>query len=238
MTTQRITAIVCTCRRHGLLGDCLAALDAQTLTRDAFEIVVVDNSVDATAIAAFDWPARVRLVTAERAGLSHARNLGLAAAAAPIAAFIDDDAQAAPDWLAAILRAADAHPQAGAVGGRVVPVWPQPRPDWLDASHDGFLSIVDHGARARALDAREWLAGTNIAFRRDAAIRAGGFAEHLGRFPEPCSATRKSRCWPACARPGMRCATIRRSWCVTASRPSGSTAPGCAAGWPGRRSPT
>jgi hypothetical protein len=69
------------------------------------------------------------------------------------------------------------------VGGPVAPIWPDGRPDWLDPSLDGFYSIVDRGPAARALEADEWLAGTNIAFRRDALLAAGGFDERLGRRP-------------------------------------------------------
>jgi GT2 family glycosyltransferase len=43
--------------------------------------------------------------------------------------------------------------------------------------------VVDRGPAARDLGAGEWLAGTNIAFRRDALCAAGGFDEALGRHP-------------------------------------------------------
>jgi glycosyltransferase involved in cell wall biosynthesis len=169
-------------------------LRAQTVPAAPHEIIVVENGQDAAARDAFAWPEDVRVIVAERPGLSHARNLGVSAARGAIIAFIDDDAVAAPDWLAGIRRAfaEDAaaedggagRSRIGAVGGRVVPVWPAPRPSWLDAWHDGFLSVVDLGASPRLLEDREWLAGTNIAFRAEALAQAGPFAEHLGRFPD------------------------------------------------------
>lgn len=178
-----ISAVVCTYRRYDALAACLAALRAQTLPAGACEIIVVDNGEDEAGRAAFAWPGEVRLIVADRPGLSHARNLGVAAARGGIVAFIDDDALAPPGWLAAFLCAAREAPDAGALGGRVTPIWPQSRPDWLDPWHDGFLSIVDRGDAPRALAADEWLAGTNIAFTAAALRDAGPFAEHLGRFP-------------------------------------------------------
>jgi glycosyltransferase involved in cell wall biosynthesis len=188
-----VSVVVCTYRRWESLGRCLAALRAQTVPAARREIIVVDNGQDDVARAAFAWPDDVRMIVAGQVGLSHARNLGVAAARGAIIGFVDDDAAAAPDWLASILRAFSVDSGAGesvlgergigAVGGRVVPVWPAPRPNWLDAWHEGFLSIVDLGPSPRALEDREWLAGTNIAFRADALAQAGPFAEHLGRFP-------------------------------------------------------
>ena len=45
----------------------------------------------------------------------------------------------------------------------------------------GYLGCVDHGPVPQTLAPTAWLAGTNIAYRRDAMLRAGGFDESLGR---------------------------------------------------------
>jgi hypothetical protein len=63
----------------------------------------------------------------------------------------------------------------------VRPIWPAGEPQWVHPWQRGFFSIIDYGADERALTDKEWLAGTNIAFRRDALLDVGGFAESLGR---------------------------------------------------------
>jgi len=182
-----IAAIICTRDRPDRLALCLAALHAQTRNGPSREIVVVDNSSDApaslSASAATGQPSQARWITADRPGLSHARNLGVAATSAPLVAFIDDDAIADPHWLAALEADFATAPGVAVVGGPVMPVWPAARPQWLGPWAEGFFSVVDRGPVARDLGAGEWLAGTNIAFRRDALLAAGGFDEALGRHP-------------------------------------------------------
>jgi GT2 family glycosyltransferase len=183
----RIAAIVCTADRYDLLPGCLATLAAQTLPAAQRDIVVVDNTSDGEArrrfVASGGLPHDVRLVVADRPGLSRARNLGVAATDAKLVAFIDDDARADAGWLAGLVAAFEEAPRAAVAGGPVTPLWTGARPAWLDAWHEGFLSLVDRGPEARDLKAGEWLAGTNIAFRRAALLGAGGFDETLGRHP-------------------------------------------------------
>jgi len=194
-----IAVVVCTRDRYELLAGCLATLVCQTLPEHRREIVVVDNGADAAArrrfIAAGGIPRGVRLVVQPSpgplgappgglaGGLSRARNAGVAATRADIVAFIDDDAVAEPDWLERMVAAFAAAPEAAVAGGKVTPIFAAPRPRWLAPWHEGFLSLLDLGPDARDLPAGEWLAGTNIAFRRPLLLAAGGFDEVLGRHP-------------------------------------------------------
>ncbi|HEV3000586.1 MAG TPA: glycosyltransferase family A protein, partial [Solirubrobacteraceae bacterium] len=84
----------------------LASLAGQTLARERFEVIVVDNgSRDATAAVAREGGARV--VTEPVANRARARNAGIAAARAPLVAFTDADCVAAPGWLEALLACRD-----------------------------------------------------------------------------------------------------------------------------------
>jgi len=99
------------------LDTLLAMLEAQTLPRDRFEIIVSDNlSPCGKAAVAARIAGRARLVTCSERGAGPTRNAGVAAATHPLLAFIDSDCQPEPGWLAAGLAALD---RTDLVGGRM-----------------------------------------------------------------------------------------------------------------------
>lgn len=83
------------------LGICLDALEAQTLPRDRFEIVVADNN-SPVGMAAVEGVARgrARVVLVTEKGAGPARNGAVAASVGGVLAFIDSDCVAEPQWLA------------------------------------------------------------------------------------------------------------------------------------------
>ncbi|MHA4835614.1 glycosyltransferase family 2 protein [Sphingopyxis sp. MSC1_008] len=102
-----------------VLGRCLDALARQTLPRDAYQIIVVDNgSSDATRTIARSY-AGVELLEEKRPGSYVARNLAIGRVRAPITAFTDADCEPAPDWLEQVLRAAAANPGFGVLAGKI-----------------------------------------------------------------------------------------------------------------------
>lgn len=183
---MRISIIICTYDRYDVLPDAIASAQAQDLPAGHFEVIVVDNSPDQANAA--QWAAdyagepHVRYHCEPVPGLSNARNVGTELARSPIVAFMDDDAIASPRWAAELLDAYEAYPVAGIVGGLVTPKWvgDQGAP-WLHEDNIGYLSIVDWGKERRPLAANEWVAGTNISFRRDVLLAVGGFSRSLGR---------------------------------------------------------
>jgi glycosyltransferase involved in cell wall biosynthesis len=109
---MNISVVIPTCGRPALLARCLAALEHQSLARERYEIIVVEDR--------------------ERHGPAAARNRGWRRARAPIVAFTDDDCLPAPDWLRFGLQAFKEG--AGVVCGRIVmPVAGRPTDYELDA---------------------------------------------------------------------------------------------------------
>lgn len=186
MSGLRISAVICTYRRYDTLSEAIDSLTKQALPPGDFEIIVVDNSPDRDASLKFGSRysdvKNLLWVHEQTSGLSNARNVGAEAASSPFVAFMDDDAVAEPGWLAAIGEAFEQFGEnAAVVGGKVNPIWGAPRPSWLPDDLLGWVSVIDWGGETRIAGEREWLAGTNIAFRVSALQAIGGFSTELGR---------------------------------------------------------
>ena len=186
MSGPQISAVICTYDRYELLPGAIESLQRQTRSADEYEILIVDNSPDHAASETFAKRYRsssnVRWIVERKAGLSNARNVGAREAHAPLVAYLDDDAVATPSWLETLESAfSDFGESAHAVGGRVDPIWGASRPDWLADDLLGSVSVVNWGGQARYARPKEWVAGTNLAFRTDRLLDVGGFSIHLGR---------------------------------------------------------
>ncbi len=108
-----LSAIVCSYDRAALLGGMLESLCGQTLPRDAFEVVLVDDgSTDGTGEVARAFEARLplRYVHQENAGLAAARNRGVSLARGEVLLFLDDDDLADPGLLEAHVATHRRHP--------------------------------------------------------------------------------------------------------------------------------
>ncbi|MFV9504702.1 MAG: glycosyltransferase family 2 protein [Oscillochloridaceae bacterium umkhey_bin13] len=93
-----------------LLPTCLNALRAQT--RQDFRVTVVDDgshdhSLD---LLAADYPEVQVIVLPRNRGLAAAVNAGIAATSAPFVVLLNNDTEAAPDWLATLVGALERWP--------------------------------------------------------------------------------------------------------------------------------
>jgi glycosyltransferase involved in cell wall biosynthesis len=182
----KISAIICTFKRPDYLRHALRSLCEQSLPRDLYEIIVVDNAVEAEAeqvVKEFDHGCvNLRYMTEEEVGLNRARNAGLKAAAGRYVAYIDDDARADTHWLEALVGAFEqVSPEPAAIGGRVWLDWHGERPNWVPERHLSLYTYVDHGNGAHSLRDDEYLVGANLAFEKEALSLLGGFDPDLDR---------------------------------------------------------
>ena len=177
----KISAIICTHNRSAYLEKAIRSLIDQTLPKEQYEIIVVDNaSTDSMREIVERFQARY--IYEPILGLSQARNTGWQAAKGEYVAYLDDDAIAAPQWLEKILDVFEnIKPRPGCVGGRIEPMWGAERPAWLSDKMLGQLTILDWGSDPKFLDAEQWIAGANMAFPGKLLEEIGGFCTNLGR---------------------------------------------------------
>jgi glycosyltransferase involved in cell wall biosynthesis len=141
--------VVCTYNRAESLRTSLYSLDHLDLAGRHVEVVIVDNnSRDHTRAVIDDWAAKTPLKTRyhfePRQGLSFARNAGVAIARGEVVAFTDDDVTVDRCWINELLKAFE-RTGAAAAGGRILPEWSGPVPDWLRPRLYSYLALVDHG---------------------------------------------------------------------------------------------
>ena len=190
-----ITVIVCTYNRSEALVKALDSLAASVLPKPiSWEVLIVDNnSNDQTreVVESFcrRYPGRFRYLFEPQPGKSHALNAGIREAQSGVLAFTDDDVIVEPSWLWNLTSALHGGGWAGA-GGRIIPVWPRATPGWLstDDPHTmGAFVAFDPGTEAGPLTRPPY--GANMAFRREAFEKYGGFRTDLG--PRPGSEIRR-----------------------------------------------
>lgn len=149
----------------------------------SFEVVVVNGpSTDDTEAVLASFAGRIKVVRCPTRNVSHSRNLGIAAAAGDIVAFIDDDALPGDvDWLARYVDVfhKDETGWLGAAGGPVL----HRDADWLEfkggATSDYGFQLFDH-AECLRFPGQRWqrgVQGCNCAFRRRSLVAIGGFDE-------------------------------------------------------------
>ena len=173
--------VVVTWNRRELLRACLQSLTRQNDV--SFEIIVVDNgSADGSADLADRFAATV-IRNPENRGFCAANNQGIAAARGEFIALLNNDAEAEPDWLAALHRACSKRADVGMAASKVL-VWENPQR--IDkAAHLIFPDGQNRGRGAGALDTGQfdreeevlWPDGCAAMYRAEMLNQIGGFDE-------------------------------------------------------------
>jgi GT2 family glycosyltransferase len=143
--------------------------------RAGAEVLVVSDGVDgSTAEVAARHGARLISLPRPR-GLNAARNAALAVVSGDLIVFVDDDVQAPPGWLDALLAGARSAPDRDVFGGPI-----RPRLEGRGPCGCGRepvpITALDLGERDR--DVR-FVWGANMAIRTRAFERIGGFDETI-----------------------------------------------------------
>jgi glycosyltransferase involved in cell wall biosynthesis len=186
-----ITAAVCTrSRPDGLI----AVLESLVQQRYPVRVVVVDNAPedDRTQRVAVQFASRLDLtyVVEPRPGLSWARNCAIEASETDVVAWVDDDECCDEWWAAEVARAFVEHPDADAVCGSVLPAEIETAAQQLFEQYGGHskgrglipavFSPATRSQQSPLYPLPPFGVGGNMAFRRQALRRLGGFDCALG----------------------------------------------------------
>jgi glycosyltransferase involved in cell wall biosynthesis len=151
---MRVALCAATYQRPQGLSRLLSAIAALQLPAEVeLLVVIVDNSPDSAAAAQVDAAARtlpwpLHYLAEPRRGITFARNAALAEAsrlAADFVAFIDDDEEPAPRWLAALLSAQQ-RSGATVILGAVQPLFPPDTAQWIIEGRFFETHAFDDGA--------------------------------------------------------------------------------------------
>ena len=177
MSQLDISVIVPCYNAGGNITRLLKQLGAQSLSRDRYEIIVIDDgSTDdtATQVEAFK---DVQLLKQEQRGPGAARNLGVEESRGRLALFVDSDLEVAGDLLERHLEFHDAHPEIALTGGSVEPPRELPLFSWVLADH--FASWFNVHPKIRYAGEPEYLPSLNMCIKKE--IVAG---RHGLTFPD------------------------------------------------------
>ncbi len=159
------------------LASCLAALRAQDLPYERFEVVVCDNGSSTRRVRREDVksaaPLNVTLLVTDDAGSYRARNACLRHARGRVLAFTDADCTPQPDWLRRGLEALDAG-GVELVAGRVE-VYAQHRPP----TPTELFELLNAFPQERYVARHGFGVTANLFVRREVFERVGPFAEEL-----------------------------------------------------------
>lgn len=185
---MKLSLIIATYNRGERLVATLEVLLRQTLPRDLWEVVVVNNNGTDDTLALFGEFAaahpemNARIVTETRQGVSHARNRGIDESRGEYIVIIDDDEEADREFLQQYYDLFEAHPDVMAAGGRIVPKYESDVPKWLSPRTERAIAgTVDFGRKIAPIPEGKFFGGGNHGVRRCMFERYGGYNTDLGR---------------------------------------------------------
>jgi GT2 family glycosyltransferase len=177
-----VSVVIVTWNGWSMLERCLASVRA--LDPPPLEVVVVDNgSSDGTVEHVRRTHPEARVVPLEHnLGFAGGNNAGARHASAKYLAFLNNDAEVARDWLAALTAPAELDETIGLVTSRIVFM---DRPDTIDSAGDGYLRCGgafkrEHGGSSAPTDRPVEVfgaCGAGFLIRRDLFEALGGFDE-------------------------------------------------------------
>lgn len=182
---DNVSVIICTYNRAKFIGEALTSLAKQTLGKDKFEIIIINNnSKDDTEEICQTFIDKqpdldITYFVEREQGLSFARNRGLKIAKYEIITYIDDDAYAQPDFLEQIYSFFQENKDVVGIGGKVIPRYEIEEPKWMNVFLHGLVTKVDYGTSIRKFPKNRFPVGCNMSYKKNILEQVGGFNNKL-----------------------------------------------------------
>ena len=139
---MKVSVIICTHNpRPDALRRVLDALRTQTLPKEQWELLLVDNSSHEPLGKSWDlsWHPHARHIRENELGLTPARLRGTRESKGEHLVFVDDDNIVAEDYLFQAVSIFDRWPMLGAVGASIKGEFEVPPPGWIIPHLDGLV---------------------------------------------------------------------------------------------------
>lgn len=140
---MQVSVVICSHNpRPDYLRRVLGALKVQTLPKEEWELLLIDNASKEVLANHWDlsWHPDGRHVREEELGLTLARLRGFKESRGELFVFVDDDNVLAENYLEQALRIAYEWPMLGTWGGSITPAFEIPPPVWIKR-YLGWLSV-------------------------------------------------------------------------------------------------
>ncbi len=183
-----LSVILCTYNRDKYIYNVLKSLADNTLQKDRYEIVLVENNCTDNTRGECDRFVRdfpnvvFHYVVETNQGLSHARNRGIKESKGEILVYVDDDALVNKEYLQTYAEFFENHPDIDAAGGPIIPRYETKEPVWMSHFTRALITGCKFlGKKAKEFPKNDYPGGGNAAYRVSVFEKVGLFNVNLGR---------------------------------------------------------
>jgi glycosyltransferase involved in cell wall biosynthesis len=213
-----VSAIISTYNRDRYLPDVLESLTQQSLEKDLFEIILVNNnSSDNTEKISKEFEAshpeiNFRYFLETNQGLSYARNRGIKESKGDYLVFVDDDAFLCTDYLKEVHSYLKANPNVSGIGGKILLKFEGKRPNWANKYLDPLWGYYYPSDEIQFFKNNTYPIGCNMAMRADVFDQVGDFNVNLGRVGKNLAGGEEKDMFLRMYQKGMRVAYLPKAF--------------------------
>jgi len=191
-----LSVVIVNWNTEALLQDCVQSLFLSP-PPGALEVIVVDNASSDNSVASLrrNWPSVHLIENTQNVGYARANNQGIAASRGRHVLLLNSDTMVPPNTLRGLTAFMDEHPEAGAVGPRLIRPdgCPQPfafgsDPTPLYLLRRGLSLLLLrrplHDWNTNLVQSVDWVSGACLLLRRQALEQAGPLDEAIFMYFE------------------------------------------------------